>query len=178
MVNASPASDTSVALIALGAEAKVVSKNRERMETVENLFVGPGETNLSSQELVTELRFRELGQGQGGAFIKLGKRQALAISIINVATVITLDRERGLFGDARIGIGAVAPTPLRARRAEEALIGHLINNETIQAASEEAMEEASPISDIRGDADYRREMIRVMVARAIKRAMKRVGWEV
>ena len=177
VTNASPAADTSVALIALGTEARVVSKKGQRMEAVENLFVAPGETNLSSQELVTELRFRELGPGQGGAFIKLGKRQALAISIINVVTVITLDRERGVFSDARIGIGAVAPTPLRARRAEEALIGHLINDEAIQAASREAMSEVSPISDIRGSGDYRREMTQVLVARAIKKATERAKGE-
>lgn len=177
VVNASPASDASVALIALGAEAKVVSKNGQRTKKVEELFVGPGRTNLSSQELVTELRFQGLGSGQEGAFIKLGKRQALAISIVSVAVVLTLDRERNIFSEARIGIGAVAPTPLRARRAEKVLMGHLISDETIQNASREAMREVSPISDIRGSADYRREMTRVLTARALERAVERIKWE-
>jgi len=177
VVNASPAADASVALIALGAEAKIVSKNGQRTEKVEELFVGPGRTNLNSQELVTELRFQGLGWGQGGAFIKLGKRQALAISIINVATVITLDRGEEVFSDAKIGIGAAAPTPLRARRTEEALIGHLINDETIANASREAMGEVNPIGDIRSSSDYRREMTRVVVARTIKKAIDRVKWE-
>lgn len=174
VVNASPASDASVALIALDAEAKVVSKNGQRTKKVEELFIGPGRTNLSSQELVTELRFQGLGPGQGGAFIKLGKRQALAISTVNVAVALTLDRERNIFSQARIGIGAVAPTPLKARRAERALIGHLRSDETIQNASQEAMKEVSPISDIRGSADYRREMTRVLTTRAIERAMERI----
>lgn len=177
VVNASPASDASVALIALGAEAKVVSKNGQRTKKVEELFAGPGRTNLSSQELVTELRFQALGPGQGGAFIKLGKRQALAISIVNTAVVLTLDRERNIFSEARIGIGAVAPMPLRARRAERALKGHLISDETIQNASQEAMKEVSPIGDIRSSSDYRREMTGVFVARAIKKAISRVKWE-
>lgn len=177
VVNASPASDASVALIALDAEAKVVSKNGQRIEKVEELFVEPGRTNLSSQELVTELRFQGLGPEQGGAFIKLGKRQALAISIVNVAVALTLDRERNIFSDVRIGIGAVAPTPLRARRAEKALMGHLISDETIHNASQEAMKEVSPVSDIRGSADYRRELTRVLTARAIERALKRIKWK-
>jgi carbon-monoxide dehydrogenase medium subunit len=177
VVNASPAADTPLALIALGAEARVVSKKGQRIEKVENLFVGPGRTNLNSTELIAELRFRGLGTGQGGAFIKLGKRQALAISIVNVAVVLTLDRERNIFSEARIGIGAVAPTPLRARRAEEALIGHLVNDETIQNASQEVAGEVSPISDIRGSAEYRREMTRVLTSRAIERAIERIKWE-
>ena len=177
VVNASPASDASVALIALGAEAKVVSKNEQRTTKVEELFVAPGRTNLSSQELVTELRFQGLGAGQGGAFIKLGGRQALAISIVNAAVVLTLDRERNIFSQARIGIGAIAPTPLRARRAEKALMGHSISDETIHNASQEAMKEVSPISDIRGSAGYRREMTRVLTTRTIERALERIKWE-
>jgi CO/xanthine dehydrogenase FAD-binding subunit len=178
VVNASPASDTSVALIALGAEAKVVSKSGQRTKKVEELFVAPGQTNLSSQELVTELRFQGLGFGQGGAFIKLGKRQALTISIVNVAVALTLDRERNIFSQARIGIGAVAPTPLRVRKAETALIGHPMSDQTIQNASQEAMKEVRPIGDIRASADYRREMTRVLITRTIKRAMERIKWEV
>ncbi|MDH5696661.1 MAG: xanthine dehydrogenase family protein subunit M [Dehalococcoidia bacterium] len=174
VVNASPASDTSVALIALGAEAKVVSKKGQRIKKVEELFVAPGLTNLGSHELVTELRFQGLGLGQGGAFIKLGRRQAVAISIVNVAVVLALDRERNMFSQARIGIGAVAPTPLRARRVEEALTRHLISDETIENASQEVMKEVRPISDIRGSADYRREMTSVLTARAIRRAIGRI----
>lgn len=178
IVNASPAADTSVALIALGAEAKIVSQNGERTEKVEELYAGPGQTNLSSQELVTELKFQGLGPGQGGAFIKLGRRRALAIAIVNVAVVITLDKEKNTFSQARIGIGAVATTPLRAREAEKELIGHALSGQTIENASRKAAMEVSPISDIRGSASYRQEMARVLTGRAIDRAIKRIKGEV
>ncbi len=174
IANASPAADTTLALITLDAETIVMSKGGQRTVKVADLFVGPGQTNLSKKELITELRFQGLGPEQAGAFIKLAQRQALAISIVNAAVVITIDKDKNLFKDARIGIGAVAPTPLRARRAEEKLIGHPISDETIKDASLEAAREVSPIDDIRGCADYRCQMSGVLVGRAIKTALSQI----
>lgn len=178
VVNASPAADTAVALIALAAEAKVVSKNGQRTAKIEELFVRPGQTDLNSQELVTELQFQGLEPGQGGAFIKLSKRQALAIAIVNIAVALTLDQEKNTFTQARIGIGAVATTPLRTREAERALIGYTVSDETISNASKKAAMEVSPISDIRGSANYRREMTQVLTSRIIEKAVKRIKGEV
>jgi len=174
VANASRAADTPLALIALDAEAKVVSKNGERIERVEDLFVAPGRTNLNSTELITELRFRGLRPGQGEAFIKLAKRRALAIASVNVATVITVDKERTVFSDARIAVGCVVPKPQRAKRAEEALIGYSISAETIRNASQEAAEEVSPRTGLHGSAEYKREMVKVLVARTIKNALERI----
>lgn len=168
------AADTPLALIALDAEAKVVSKNGERIERVEDLFVGPGQTNLKSEELIAELRFRELKPEQGGSFIKLAKRRALAIAGVNVATVITVDKERNVISDARIAVGCVVPKPQRAKRAEEALIGYLINDEAIRNASQEAAGEVSPRAGIHGSIEYKREMTKVLVARTIKNALERI----
>ena len=151
-----------------------MSTGGQRTVKVADLFVGPGQTNLSKKELITELRFPGLGPEQAGAFIKIAQRQALAISIVNAAVVITIDKDKNLFKDARIGIGAVAPTPLRARRAEEKLIGHPISDETIKDASLEAAREVSPIDDIRGCADYRCQMTGVLIGRAIKTALSQI----
>lgn len=174
IANASPAADAALALIALDAEAIVVSKGSQRIIKVADLFVGPGQTNLTNQELITELRFQGLGPQQAGEFIKLAQRRALATSVVNTAVVITIDKNKNLFKDARIGIGAVAPTPLRAREAEKKLIGHPISDETIENASLEAAREVSPIDDIRGCADYRSQMTKVLVSRAIKAALGQI----
>lgn len=177
VANASRAADAPLALIALDAEAKIVSKNRERIERVEGLFVESGQTSLKSEELIVELRFQELKPEQGGAFIKLAKRRALAIAAINVATVITVDKEKSVFSDARIAVGCVVPKPQRAKRAEEALIGHSINDETIRSACQEIAEEVSPRTGIHGSAEYKREMTKILVARTIKNSLGRVKWE-
>jgi len=177
VANASRAADTPLALIALDAEAKVVSKNRERIERVEDLFVESGQTSLKTEELITELRFQELRPEQGGAFIKLAKRRALAIAAVNVATVITVDKEKRVFSDARIAVGCVVPKPQRAKRAEEALIGHSINGETIRSACQEIAEEVSPRTGIHGSAEYKREMTKILVARTIKNSLGRIKWE-
>lgn len=177
VANASRAADTPLALIALDAEAKVLSKTRERIERVEDLFVGPGQTNLKSEELIVELRFRGLKPEQGGAFIKLAKRRALAIAGVNVATVITVDKERNVISDARIAVGCVVPKPQRAKRAEEALIGYSINDETIRNASQEAAGEVSPRTGLHGSAEYKREMAKILVVRTIKNSLGRIKWE-
>jgi len=177
IVNASPAADASVALIILGAEAKIVSKAGERVGKVENIFLGPGKPKLAGNELVTELCFKILQPGQGGAFLKLAKRKGLAISVVNAAVLISLDESRGICRDARIAVGSVAPTPVRVKDAEKILIGQQVEEKIIEKASLTAMAEVKPIDDIRGSAGYRREMTKVLVARAIRKAIHRAGGE-
>jgi len=177
VANASRAADTPLALIALDAKAKVVSKKGQRIERVEDLFVGLGKTNLKNEELITELYFRGLKPEQGGSFVKLAKRRALAIAGVNVATVITVDRERSVFSNARIAVGCIVPKPQRAKRAEEALIGYPISDESIRNASQEAAGEVSPRTGIHGSAEYKREMTKVLVARTIKNALEWIKWE-
>jgi len=172
IMNASPAADSTIALLALDAEAKIVNKGNERIQKIESIFAGPGKTNLKPNEMVTELQFKELGANQGGGFIKLGKRRSLAISIINAAVVIKVDKEKKIFTDARIAIGAVAPTPLRVKGAEAMLVGHSINDETIENAASKAKKEVAPIDDIRGSASYRSEMAYMLVRQAIKKALE------
>ncbi|MCD6568010.1 MAG: xanthine dehydrogenase family protein subunit M [Dehalococcoidia bacterium] len=173
IMNASPAADTAVALIALGAEAKITSKKGERIEKIESIFLGPGKTTLNSKELITELRFRALYPGEGSAFCKLAKRKGMAISIVNAAAFLSLDESRAVCRDARIAVGSVAPTPVRVKSAEDILTGQELGENMIEKASLAARDEVKPIDDIRGGAGYRREMTKVLISSAIRAATER-----
>ena len=151
-----------------------MSRGGQRTVKVADLFVGPGQTNLAKKELIIELLVPALSPEQGSAFVKLSQRRALAISVVNTAVVITIDKGRRLFQDTRLGVGAVAPIPMRARKAEKRLIGQPISDETINAASREAAGEVTPIDDIRSCADYRCQMTGVLVGRAIRTALSRI----
>lgn len=173
IMNASPAADSVVALIVLGGEVKIFSRAGNRFEKIENIFLGPGKTAVKNNELITELRFKALQSHQGSAFFKLGKRRGLAVSIVNSAVVISLDRSRTVCRDAKIALGAVGPRPVRAGSAERILIGQRVQEDMIEKAALAAKEEVTPIDDIRGSAEYRREMVKVLAGRAIRKAIER-----
>jgi len=174
LVTASPANDTITPLWALGARLTVQSAERgQRTLTFPEFYHGVRRTDLTSDEMVVEIRFPALHENQRGTFLKLGLRQAQAIAVINVAVVLTFEAT----GDgpishtpvikARITLGSVAPTIIRAEKAEAALIGQPLDQETIQRAAALAAVAAKPIDDLRGSAAYRRMMIEVYTRRAL-----------
>lgn len=167
---ASPASDVAPALIALGAELKIAGPASERTVPVENFFVGTGQTILKPGEMVTELSVPSLPAGTVGAFLKLA-RTATDIAKINVAVTLRLKDNR--CEEARIVLGAVAPTVIRARKAEASLKGADLDTGVIRAAAELAGGEVKPITDVRSTAEYRKEMVKVLVKRAIEKALAR-----
>ncbi len=173
VVNAQPAADTAVALLALGAEAEIASQAGTRRVPLEELFLGPGVSSVdSTAEVVTAVRFPALGENQGSAFERIAKRKALALPILNAAVVVTLNPARDAFQDARIALAPVAPTPFRARGAEEGLRGAPVVPESIEKALEAALQESHPrTSLLRASREYRREMIKVLLRRAINRAV-------
>jgi len=174
VINAMPAADGAMALLALGAELEIASPEGRRWAPIETLYEGPGRSKVDpSREMVTAVRFPALGQNQGSAFERLARRKALALPVLNVAVVVALDE--GHFQDARIAMGPVAPTPFRARGAEEMLRGAPSNSETIQRAAEMAAGEARPRSSLlRASAAYRKEVLVVLVRRALTRAVAKV----
>lgn len=174
VVNAMPAADGAIALFALGAELEVASLDGRRWMPIEALYEGPGRSKVDpSREMVTAIRFPALGENQGSAFERLARRKALALPVLNVAVVVTLDGDA--FAEARIAMGPVAPTPFRARRAEESLRGAPANPEMIQQAAEVAVGEAKPRSSLlRASAAYRKEALKVLVRRALERAVLQV----
>lgn len=166
---ASPSADTLPPLIADGASVKVYGPQGERSLLLEDFFTGPGKTVLKPNELVTEVAVPAPAAHTGSVYIKHGRRKAMELATVGVAVSLTRDGDscRGI----RIVLGAVAPTPIRARRAEEVLRGKQLDERTLESAAEAAMGESRPISNVRGSADYRREMVRVLTRRAIAQAM-------
>jgi len=171
LCNAAPSADTASPLIALGAMVKLVSSKRERTIALEKFFTGPGETVLNDDELLTEIQVPNLPPRTGGTYLKLFSRGAVDIATVGVAAMLTLGKNE-CCDRARIVLAAVAPTPLRAKRAEEVIEGKKIENAIVEKTAEIAVEEAQPISDVRSSAEYRREMVRVFTKQAIIQSLE------
>lgn len=170
LCNASPAADTAPALISYGAQVKIASVSGERLVALEEFFVGPGRTVLQDNELVAEVILPAPRPRTGGAFFRR-TRTAMDIAVVCGATVLNLSN--GTCQEARISLGAVGPTPLRAVRAEAVLQGQTLTDQRLEEASRIASEEARPIDDVRGSAEYRREMVHVLTRRGLKQAVER-----
>ena len=168
--NASPSCDTAPNLLAQGAKILVQGPNKDRIIQAEDFFLGVKKTSLEPGEIVTGIVIPPLAENERAAYIKHAVRKAMDLAIIGVAVKIKV--EDGICTDAHIALGAVAATPIRAPKAEEALIGKALTDEVIVKASEEAMDSCHPISDIRASAEYRKDMIRVFTKRAVRQAME------
>jgi CO/xanthine dehydrogenase FAD-binding subunit len=171
LVTASPAADTAPPLLAYDASVVLRSAEGERRVPLEQFFVGPGQTVLGPSELLVEVLVPRPPDRTRCQFMKLGRRRAMAISVASVAARLTLDKN-GEVECARIALGSVAPTPIRAREAERQLVGRVVSLELAAETGQTASEECSPISDIRASCDYRRKMVRVLVRRALWQAWR------
>jgi carbon-monoxide dehydrogenase medium subunit len=142
---------------------------------LDKFFKGPGKTQIRPGEILTSIELDKPSDPAGSAFFKLIRRATMEITIVSAAATIVLDRPAGAVREAGIVLGSVAPVPLRARAAEEALRGEKVNGETIARAAAAAAKEARPIDDHRGGAAYRREMVEVLVRRSLEMAHARTG---
>ncbi len=177
LANASPAADTAPPLMALGASAEVADAGGTRQVPVDRLFLGPGRTALRDGELLTAILVPALPARAGSSFHRC-VRTAMDIALVNCAAFIRLDEDHpDTVAEARIALGAVAPTPLRAASAETRLAGARLDEDVVEAAGECAASDARPIDDVRASADYRREMVRVLTRRAIRSAFRRARGE-
>ena len=165
LITASPANDSITALWALDSRVTVQSTRGERTLSIADLHQGPHQTTLAADEMVTDIAFPALSATQRGTFSKLALRRTHAISVVNAAAVLTFDGD--VVTRARITLGAVAPTIVRATAAEGALVGSPLNEARIAEAAGLAARAATPIDDIRASADYRRQTVRVLVRRAL-----------
>lgn len=165
LITASPANDTITALWALDARLVLRSARGTRVLSLPDFYRGVRQTELAPDEMVTEIVFPRLSADQRGTFVKLALRRTHAIAVVNVAAVLTFDR--GTVARARITLGSVAPTIIRAVEAENALTGQPLCAESIAEAAELAAGVACPIDDVRSSASYRCDMVRVLVRRAL-----------
>lgn len=166
--NASPAGDTLPPLYALDAIVVARNKSEAREIPIEEFYVSYRKTALKPDELIAEVHFKELGNDDRGAYRKLGLREANAISIVDVATVLRGRDSEGAFREARVALGAVAPTIRRSRACEQALSQKPITREILKSASRLATNDAVPIDDIRGSAKYRKEVVASLVYEALE----------
>jgi carbon-monoxide dehydrogenase medium subunit len=172
LCNALPSADMIPSLIVLGARVKIAGKKTEKDIPVEEFLTGPGKTVLTHDELVVEVQVPCPPPHSGGVYIKHAPREAMDLAIIGVATLITLDE--GMCSQVKICLGNVGPTQIRAIKAEDILKGKPFSAELVRQVSEMASEEARPRSSIRSSAEYRKEMVRTLTARALNQAREEI----
>lgn len=172
IVTARPAADLPPALMVLGAKVELRSKGKKRTVSLDGFFTGPGSTIMGDDEVLTKIVVPGAPPFTGADYIKLGHRAALEIAIAAVASRITLEGPDGVIKDARIVLSAVAPTAVRALSAEQVLTGQRPSEALFSEAAKRAMDDASPIDDIRGGAAYRREMVGILTERTLHGALK------
>jgi len=166
LITASPANDSITPLMGLGAEVTLRSKNGERTLSLDDFYTGFRQTALREDEMLMAIRFPGVRGGGVGAFYKLGLRRAQAISVVNAAAVLAFDGDT--VSSAAVTLGSVAPTIIRVPDAEAVLVGSPLTDETIREAAAAAAATPTPIDDVRGTAEYRSDMVRVLVGRVLR----------
>ncbi len=175
VVSGQPGADTTIPLLALDAKVRVISK-KERAIPMTEFFLDTGKTQVdSTREMVTEIFFRALAKNESSVSLRLAKRKSLALPILNVSVVVSADVKQKKFNDVKIALGPVATIPLRAREAEGMLASSPIAESVIKEAAKKAGQEASPrTSLLRGSEEYRKEMVKNLVERAIHIGLERL----
>lgn len=171
LCNGSPAADTTPALIALDATARLVGPKGEREVKVDDFVLSPGRTLIKPGELLVELLIPAPAPHTADAYLRFIPRNEMDIAVVGVGTSITLDGDKCTA--ARIALGAVAATPLFAAKASQSLIGKKFDAAAIESAAQLAIEQASPIDDMRGTAEFRNHLVGVLTRRTLERAAER-----
>jgi CO/xanthine dehydrogenase FAD-binding subunit len=181
MANATPSADVAPSLIALNATAKIVAATGERVVPLEEFFQGPGQTVMSPEEILSEITIpnplaNAVSDGEPtskalvGEYIKFSPRDMMDLAYVGVAVAYVFKPQDKRCEGVRIVLGAVAPTPIRARKSEAMLEGQILSEELAAKIGDEAARESRPISDVRSSAEYRRAMVAAMTKRALLNA--------
>jgi len=169
---ASPSGETLTPLLVLEAKAKLAFSDGERTEPFTAFFQGPGKCSVGSNGLLTEIEVPYPAAGSRGVYLKHAVRGAMDIAMVGVAVLITPDASKNSLQDVRIGLGAVAPTPLRATKTEALLRGKPLSGALLKEAAAMAASESSPISDQRSSAEYRRWIVEALTRRGLQQTWK------
>jgi carbon-monoxide dehydrogenase medium subunit len=173
LCNASPAADTIPPLIALGGICVIAGPKGTRQVPVEKFCTAPGGTTLERGELLVRIELPPPQPQSGAHYLRFIPRNEMDIAVVGAAAAVTLDAKRIRCTAARIALAAVAPTPLFVADAGAALVDGNLTDGLIDKAAQLSQAAARPISDMRGDADYRRHLVGVLVKRAVKGALER-----
>ena len=169
LCNAAPSADNAPSLIGLSAKARIIGPDGERLVPLEGFCTGPGCTVFKKGEMLVEIQVPSPPAGTKGVYLK-HSRSAIDLAVVGVAVIMVLEGG-DTCRDIKVVLGAVAPTPLRAKKAEGLLIGKKVEAALIEKAAQTASEEARPITDVRASAEYRREMVKVLTRRALNQIM-------
>ncbi len=172
LAHADPAGDLGSVMTALGAEVVVNGPGGERTLPIDELLLGPFMTTLEEGEILTEVRVPQPAERSGGAYEKLERKVG---DFATAAVAVQLTRENGSCASIGIGLTAVGPTTIRASEAEDALRGGSLDEDALRAAAALAAAAADPAADLRGSEEYKRDMVRVLTLRALRRAIERAG---
>lgn len=175
--NAAPSADAVPALIVDAAQARIAGPNGERTIALEDLFAGPGKTTLGEGELLVSIMLPPPNERSASAYLRFTPRREMDIAVVGAAARISVDGDNKITG-ARVSLASVAPTPIRAPSAETALIGASVSAATFAAAAVAAQSDATPISDTRASAEYRNELVAVLVRRALEQCAVRLNLEI
>jgi carbon-monoxide dehydrogenase medium subunit len=173
--NAAPSADSLPPLLCLDARAVLASHTGTRTIPLNGFFTAPGRTSMDDDELLIEIEVPPPPARSAGCYVRHTTREEMDIAVAGVAAWLALSSQHNRLRAARIALGAVAATPMRARDTESSLKGKPVTLDAIEEASEVAAGEAKPISDLRGSAEYRRELVRVLTRRTLKSSCKMLG---
>lgn len=173
--NAAPSADAVPPVLSYGGKLMLAGPDGRRELPAEDFFVGPGQTVLGPGELLVEIIIPTPPSPSGAAYLRFIPREEMDIAIAGVGSFVQLNADRTRCEQARITLAAVAPTPVRAREAEAFLVGKPLDQTTMAHAGELAAKAAQPISDVRGSAAYRIELVKVLTRRTLQKALERMS---
>jgi carbon-monoxide dehydrogenase medium subunit len=173
LCNAAPSGDGICPLIVHSAVAKIASSSGTREVAVEDFATGPSRTVLKTGELLVSIEVPKPAANSGAAYTRFIPRNEMDIAVAGVGVMVVLDASGKNFESARIALASVGPTPILASAAGDSLAGKPVNDETIAAAAALARDAATPITDMRGTADQRKQLVEVLTSRMIKQAVER-----
>ena len=172
LCNAAPSADTAPPLLVLDAQVVIASTQGERTVPLEEFWLGPGQTVLQPGELLKEVIVPYPLPRSGSFYLRHTPRAWMDIAVVGVAASVTLAADDTIV-EARLALGAVASTPIRAKAAEALLVGQILTDEMLQAVGTAAAQEAKPIDDLRASAEYRQHLVKVLTQRALHGAVAR-----
>lgn len=174
LCNASPAADSTPALIAAGAQALIVGAKGERRLAVEKIVKGPGKNALKKGEMVSAIELPARESRSADAYLRHTPRTEMDIAVVSAGVNLTVDK-KNIITAARVALGAVAPTAVRVKAAEKALIGNTLDEQSLQALASACADACNPIDDKRGTVAYRTRVAGVLAKRAAQSAFTRAG---